>query len=774
MSAGEPLVDGHRTWGIARPRPVTLRRAAGRLIRRTVTVAGVALIILMGVSGTVLATTSSAHADIFGVSDEVEDWICGIVAPNEPWEGVGDGPESLISNRNLAQVKPVAAITVTATGQQVVQDPATDTAPDTMDAVIALPAGHDYTLYEIAGLRGLTWVTIPVAPDGTTRDCDLINYVLTWAGNALFTLNKTLLQVVISVKEAASADDPLHFLYDDAGGAIGTAFAVFFIPIATIAFLFTGVWVGVMAVRNRGHRDAIGAIAAGALIVILAGFAYLANDSGTTGFRTITATVDDTISTVNAVATNALFDGLIAGEGACELPADSANPIRGQRITSCVLADSLAYRPWALGQFGTAGAHPIPLPDDWTVVTPGADGATSVDILKQDRSLPCYVNFHDCHELRTYLIAQHGGIQIGQQLSGQTGYRLCSATATTAALNGIPWMSLETAEQNAISLIVSTPCSPMFRTFQVLSDSDQNAAAAYAGSAGLARITQPITALIGTGVAGVCVLVISLITMGWIAYVFALWMIGPFKLSIAVYRNKVGIAKEWAGDLIFAWGARLAYGILLSLVILVVSWMMAADMSFGFRLLWLGVILWLFWRLISKVQHSLRPQSSDAPDLAGGTQRAFERAGRGSSRLIRRAATGGTANMAGSWDHRRQLINDPTRGKIRRTVSALTTPLMMTAAAGRGAVTGPTAAHHRRIARTAAQSPRAAAPAAQRPPRFGKVTRYNYGAPVQPVRVVTATAPPATQSTGVADQTTTLPVIHDGDTDAQRRVVEPA
>lgn len=769
MNAPAPINLDHM-WGIARPRPLTARHTATRLVRRTLTMAGIVLITLLGLTGTVLASTGTAHADIFGVSDTVEEWICGIVTPNEPWESVGDGPESLISNRNLAQVKPVATISVTAAGEQVTKNPATDAVPDTMDQVTALPAGRTYTLYEIAGLRGLTWVTIPVSPDGKTRDCDLINYGLTWAGNVLFTLNKTLLQVVISVKEAASADDPLHFLYDDAGGAIGTAFAVFFIPIATIAFLLTGVWVGVMAIRNRGHRAALGAIAGGAVIVILAGFAYLANDSGTTGFRTITATVDDTISTVNAVATNALFDGLIASEGACALPTDSANPVRGQRITSCILADSLAYRPWAIGQFGSAGAHPIPLPEDWTVVTPGADGATSIDILKQDKSLPCYVNFDDCRELRTYLIAEHGGTQIGQQLSGQTGYRLCSATATSAVaqMSGVAWMSLETADQNAISLLVSTPCSPMFRAFQVLAGNDQNTAAAYAGSVGLARITQPITALIGTGVAGLCVLVIALITMGWIAYVFALWMIGPFKLSIAVYRNKVGIAKEWAGDLVFAWGARLAYGILLSIVILVVSWMMAADMSFGFRLLWLGVILWLFWRLISKVQHSLRPQSSDAPDLAGGTQQALERTGRTSSRLARRAVTGGGAGLADSWDHRRQLINDPTRGKIRRMVSAMTTPVMMTAAAGRGAVS-PTHAQHRRFARSAAQATRNATSTPPKPPRLGKVTRYSYGPPVQQVRTVTTPAPP---DPGPSDQTTAFTPIQG--TDPHRRVVEPA
>jgi hypothetical protein len=44
-------------------------------------------------------------------------------------------------------------------------------------------------------------------------------------GNLIFTVSKTALQVTISIKEAAAADDPLKFLYDESGGAVSTVFA---------------------------------------------------------------------------------------------------------------------------------------------------------------------------------------------------------------------------------------------------------------------------------------------------------------------------------------------------------------------------------------------------------------------------------------------------------------------------------------------------------------------------------------------------------------------
>jgi hypothetical protein len=86
-----------------------------------------------------------------------------------------------MSNRNLAGAKQVAPIHVDAAGQAFsAAAPATDVVPDTMDQLPALPPG-DYTLYEVAGLRGLSWWTIPLNVDGS-RNCSLWNYVWSQPG----------------------------------------------------------------------------------------------------------------------------------------------------------------------------------------------------------------------------------------------------------------------------------------------------------------------------------------------------------------------------------------------------------------------------------------------------------------------------------------------------------------------------------------------------------------------------------------------------------------
>jgi len=491
------MTPAPQVWGLAVI--PTRRTLAGRLLRclRTAATAlAVTVTILLGVAASFMASTTSANADILGISGSVQDWICGIVNPTEPWEGVGDGPESWMSNRNLAGAKQVAPVHVDADGQAFTAvAPTTDVIPDTMDQLPALPPG-DYTLYEVAGLRALSWWTIPLNVDGT-RNCSLWNYVWSQAGNFLFLINKTVLQVTISIKEAAAADDPLKFLYDESGGAVSTVFVVFFIPVATLMFILAGVWAGVNALRRKGIRAAVGAAAVAAGIIALAGFAYTAAAGGTNGFRSIAGTVDTAISQVNAVATNALFDDLAQDSGACTLPDGPASAIRGQRITSCIMADALAYRPWSIGQFGGAGAAPVPLPGDWTVVTPGADGTIPIEELREEKALPCYVAaVGNCQDLRTYLIAQHGGVQIGDNLSGQNGYLKCSASAVQAFADSPAWMLLTTAAEDSgestapLTLALSTACSPMYRVFKALSESNVTTAQAYAGVVGISRVTQ--------------------------------------------------------------------------------------------------------------------------------------------------------------------------------------------------------------------------------------------------------------------------------------------
>ena len=293
-------------------------------------------------------------------------------------------------------------------------------------------------------------------------------------------------------------------------------------------------------------------------------------------------------------------------------------------------------------------------------------------------------------------------MQIGDTLSGQNGYLKCAASATQAFADSPAWMLITAAaEENGqstapLTLALSSACSPMYRVFKALSESNVTTAQAYAGDVGIARVTQAFSSLIGTAVTAVPVLITGIITMAWIALTFALYITGPFKLAFATYTGKAKMAKEWAGDLVHAWASRLAYGILLSLTILIIAWMLASTLSFGLRLLWLGVILFFFWKLVQKVQELIRPgAASIAPNLAGDVQRRTAGGARTLTRTATRTTVGAGAGVLAAGQRRRMMAADPTRGPLRRTAGTLLTPVSLLTGGLRGAAFGPQDAHRR-------------------------------------------------------------------------------
>ena len=260
-------------------------------------------------------------------------------------------------------------------------------------------------------------------------------------------------------------------------------------------------------------------------------------------------------------------------------------------------------------------------------------------------------------------------MQIGSTLSGQNGYLKCAAGATAAFTDSPAWMLIKSAAEASgestapLVLALSSACSPMYRVFRALSESNVTTAQAYAGDVGIARVNQAFSSLIGTAVAAVPVLITGIITMAWIALTFALYITGPFKLAFATYTGKAKMAKEWAGDLVHAWASRLAYGILLSLTILIIAWMLASTLSFGLRLVWLGVILFFFWKLVQKVQELIRPgAASIAPNLAGDVQRRTAGGAKTLTRTAARTTVGAGAGVLVAGQRRRMMAADPTRG----------------------------------------------------------------------------------------------------------------
>lgn len=742
------------TWGVTlspgrsdthwRMLAVSGRQAVNLLASLTV-----ALAALLGTAGIGLSATSPARADIFGISDAVQDWLCGVVAPDEPWEAVGNGPEGWLPNHNLAQVSEAPVAKVTGKAAVVTTTPGRPGVPDTVDELQALPKGQ-YTLYEVAGLRGLSWWTIPQNVD-KSRHCSLWNYIWTQGANLLFTVDKNLLQVVITLKEEAAKPQPLKFLYDASGGVMSNIFVFCFIPVAMLSLLASAIWLGLKSARGKANvRGTFSIMATGFAIVTLMAFFYTLGSGGKAGFRQAAGTVDSTISFLNATGTSAIFDGLTGNQGTCVLDKNSDPVQRGQRLTSCVLADSLAYRPWAVGQFGSAGANPIPIPSGWSAAMPAGDGKIDVKAVIAGHKFPCWVNYNSCSDLRTYLIAQHGGVQLNGAPSGEQGDLICTVDGIRV---GIATASSPDDLKNALSATAN--CSPMYDVFNALADSDPTTAAIYAGQGSVSRVSQAFTALLAVILVCIAVLVTSVISMGWEAMTFAYFLIGPVKNGFALYAGKMKMTKDWLEDLGYSYVLRLAYGFVLAIMIVLIVWMMNSTQNFGMRLFWLAIILMGFWKIIQKVQSKLRPGvSSMAPDIAQKVTDQAEKVGRFSSRHAVHAVPGGVGSIKATRERRRSLAADPTRGSARRKISTLTAPLSYAGSGLRGAVTGSSSAAEARTANVLRRGPGSGGPPGK-PPGTNNTSRTRKAGSASPVVVVKAKDAPS--STRVAPPRPPIP-----------------
>jgi len=678
------------TWGVTVLRSRTpVRRAVARAGRGAVYLVAALTMVLaafLGVAGVGLSNTGTAHADIFGISSAVEDWLCGVVAPDEPWEAVGDGPESWLANHNLARVSEAPGVQLDGKGA-LTTTPGRPGVPDTMDDLRALPKGQ-YTLYEVAGLRGLSWWTIPLNLD-KSRHCSLWNYVWTQGANLLFTLDKNMLQAVIALKEEASKPQPLAFLYDTSGGVMNNIFVFCFIPVAMLTLLASAIWVGIMSARGKANIRGTFSIMATAMA-----FFYTLT-GGKAGFRQVAEGADSAISFLNATGTNAIFDGLTGNQGVCTLDKTGDQVQRGQRLTSCVLADSLAYRPWEIGQFGSTGAQPIPLPSGWTAATPNAGGKINVGAVIAGHTLPCWVNYESCGDLRSYLIAQHGGVQLDGAPSGEQGELICKLEGLKAGL-----ATASSPDELTSAVSATANCSPMYDVFNALAESNPTAATIYAGQGSVTRVSQAFTALLAILLVGIAVLVVAVISMGWEAMTFAYFLIGPVKNGFALYAGKMKMTKEWLEDLGYSYVLRLAYGLVLAIMIVIIVWMMNSTQNFGMRLFWLAVILMGFWKIIQKIQSKLRPgASSMAPDMARHVTESAQKVGRFGGQHAVRALPGGIGSLKATRERRRAVLNDPSRGPMRRKISAITAPLSYATSGLRGAATGSSAAAQARTGR---------------------------------------------------------------------------
>lgn len=611
-----------------------------------------------------LGSAGQAHG-IFGIGDffesKVNSTICSFTRPDLTGESVGTGPESMFPARNFGQVK---GLPPNASANSV---PANSDQAGNFDRLGPNNSLDNYTLFEISGLRGLKFVNWQKNATGE-EVCSIMPWVSVTSGNMVMSLNTYLLQGVIMLKEISQSGRPFEFLYNRTIPLIDALFNYLFLPAAALMFTIAGIGMIFRGVGSgRGFREAIGEAGGVAAVLIFGGlfFGGLSaaswSNPGTSGFFILGSTIDQGASAINSAIAETSFTALeLTGEGSmCKAPqpvpaapgqdAAFTAAAPGQRFSSCILAEGLAYRPWALGQFGAAGNKPIAGSEKVTRFGDPRVGGDQNKVKAKDdaagQGLPCYNNYGGCTDMRTYLISQEGGP------SFEASRRKCM-----------------NSKDDFAHLV---QCDPYHAVANQLTlrekstkDGELNEAAgitrSYNGSGRFPHLTQALVALIATVITGIGISIVSVICLWWQFMLLVLFWTGVVRLLFAAFPGKASGAVEYAKDFGQAFVMRILYGLLSLFMIAGIVLIFGASMAMGLKLLFTGLLLFGLFRSVRKLEERFKVQGSTMTGPAQG---------------LTRAATGATA-LAGYAAVR--YGPSAAAGAARRTAGAA-------AAGGRGA-----------------------------------------------------------------------------------------
>ncbi|HKM24441.1 MAG TPA: hypothetical protein VJY40_02225, partial [Corynebacterium sp.] len=308
--------------------------------------------------------------------------------------------------------------------------------------------------------------------------------------------------------------------------------------------------------------------------------------------------LDQTAASVNAGISNEVLSQLPQTEAAmCTKPTGGSTTNDGQRYSSCLLAETLAYKPWSVATFGPAGAAPIapsaaPVAGDSAQANPDAEGATA---------LPCYNSYQGCGDLRTYLLAQVGGPDISNRL-GQ-----CLSS------NGYDPEASEV--DNHAALAACEPYHAVAGDLMAKADAGGSntegattsmSMASYRGdTGGSTHTTQALSSLVGIVTVGFGIAVIAAATIYWHGRLFLLFILGPFILSHAAFRG-ADHATKWVGDVIQTVVVRVIYGLLTTILIFVVGLVSVMDIPTGIQLIIMGIMIFSMLKMVAKADEASR------------------------------------------------------------------------------------------------------------------------------------------------------------------------
>lgn len=640
----------HRVRGVVSGR----RRRAGKLLMASIAVG-------LGLMTATAAAPASANAGFLsGAFNDFKDkFVCSIAAPNTSPELAGTGPESFLGNQNFVKLPSL--------------DSTDNDVPETMDR--PLDFGEDqskYTLYELSGLRGIKFVNWSQTDDGG-NDCSIMSWVSVTSGNMINKISMWFLQLVIVLKEYAQVKNPVESFFSEVTPLIDAGLTVLFSAMTTVLLALL-LW-GFFAMDKVGLASVMNRWGSGLVTLVVATFAYggvtaagvAASDDN--NFSSITHSLDSLTGSVSAGVSELIMDRLPTdATSMCIQPEGTDSVAKAQRHSSCLLAEALAYKPWAKATFGSVGSKKIePLRDPVTreelTGSSGSDDEDSEDLSTVNTGLPCYNNYQGCSDLRSYLIAQEGGPSILQPLEmcyknagldegsnpsidekracdpyygvAEDLYARTKSAGTTETNSDGPVTDDGTAQEAA-------PAQP-----ESISDQGQRMLSAYRGDGTFSHAQNAFTSLIGVFAVGVALGILAIGVLWKHIELLILYVAGPWYLLLGAVKQDLKGVKEWGLKILGTFAGLLGYSVLSSIAVFFVAFIGAKDMGMLKQILMLAIMMFAIFKIYTQMNQKI--DQATGTTAAPGVDKAVGRmqGAMGMGAIMGMARGGGGGGMIG-------------------------------------------------------------------------------------------------------------------------------
>ncbi|MFI7295441.1 hypothetical protein [Streptomyces sp. NPDC050121] len=435
-----------------------------------------------------------------------------------------------------------------------------------------------YTLYELSAMRGLNWAATQQSQENARQgkrgehadDCSLQNEIYNSIAQAILDMSKTMSRAAISIKEISSNPSPLAALYDGTVSGDDSVVdrlnnGVFKLAVPTM-ILLTGLWV--FGKWRKGDMREVWSGVGWAAFVVIAVSAFLVNGN----YVAVVQTADSGIAQGNAALTEAVLDSSVNGVNPpCDLP-DNA-PQRGMRISSCAMYDTLAFRPWAIGQFGDPGKAPMEYKGDQN-----CDFGTG----------------KRCTDLRVKQV-------VVQSVSNIEYY------ADRSKIEGEEKDIIKAKENQYGEL----------RNY-IAKNEDARIYEQWAGHKPANRISIGVYALVASLIVGLMVIVLSALTLLWHAVTLIMVILLPLVAIISIHPTQQKLLRGWWQTFVHSFVLRAGFGVILTVLLLFYQLILPLQVPLGMQLLMLLLVTVAVIMLLKNLlSGKFSPQVAGADDALG-------------------------------------------------------------------------------------------------------------------------------------------------------------